>query len=52
MQLTPGAADRNVVLRSSFPVAGQGWQAIAMVIKPLGMGNAMTMRAFVLCGQR
>ena|SRR5579872_1776053 len=48
----PGSADRNVVLRSSFPVNSTTWQAVAMVIAPLGKGNAMTMRPFVMCGTK
>lgn len=46
----PGSADRNVVLRSSFPLNNTTWQVVAMVIKPLGAGNAMTMQPFALCG--
>jgi len=46
----PGAADRNVVLRSSYPVNSTTWQSVAMVIRPLGTGNSMTMRPFVMCG--
>jgi hypothetical protein len=46
----PGPADQNVVLRSSFPISTTTWQVVAMVIRPLGAGNAMTMRPFALCG--
>jgi hypothetical protein len=48
----PGSADRNVILRSSFPVNSTTWQVVAMVIHPLGQGNAMTMRPFVMCGTK
>jgi hypothetical protein len=46
----PGPADRDVVLRSSYPLSSTTWLAVGMVIKPLGKGNAMTMRPFVMCG--
>ncbi len=46
----PGLADRDVVLRSSFPISNTSWQVVAMVIKPLGAGNAMTLHPFALCG--
>ena len=29
--LAPGLADRNVVLRASFPLNGNSWQTVAMV---------------------
>ncbi|MGH9047665.1 MAG: hypothetical protein ACRDVW_10185, partial [Acidimicrobiales bacterium] len=46
----PGLADRNVLLRSSFPISATTWQAVGMVIKPLAQGDKMTMRPFVMCG--
>lgn len=48
----PGAADRDVVLRSSYPVNATTWQSVGMVTAPLGAGNAMTLRPFVMCGQK
>lgn len=48
----PGQGDRNVVLRSSFPLNATTWQSVGMVIGPLGAGNAMTLRPFVMCGQK
>ena len=47
----PGAADRHVELRSSFPMSGaKGWRAIGMVTAPLGAGQTMTLRPYALCG--
>ena len=47
----PGAqADRNVVLRSSFPVSATKWQTVALVTGPLGAGASMTMKPYVVCG--
>ncbi len=46
----PGPADRNVILRSSYPLSSTTWLTVGMVMKPLGKGNAMTMRPFVMCG--
>ena len=46
----PGLADRNVVLRSSFPLTGNLWQTVAMVTAPLGAGLSMSMKPYVLCG--
>jgi len=46
----PGLAARNVVLQSSFPISNTSWEVVGMVIKPLGAGNAMTLRPFAVCG--
>ena len=47
----PGAqADRNVVLRSSFPLSATKWQTVALATGPLGAGVFMTMKPFVVCG--
>lgn len=47
----PGVqADRNVELRSSFPVNKSHWQTVAIVTGPLGAGVSMTMKPFVVCG--
>ena len=47
----PGAlADRNVVLRSSFPASATKWQTVALVTGPLGAGASMTMKPYVVCG--
>ena len=47
----PGAqADRNVVLRSSFPVSATEWQTVAIVTGSLGAGASMTMKPYVICG--
>jgi hypothetical protein len=48
----PGvSADRNVTLRSSFPVNTTSWQTVALVTGSLGQGVSMTMTPYVLCGQ-
>lgn len=48
----PGVqADRNVELRSSFPVSTTQWQTVAIVTGQLGTGVSMTMRPYVVCGQ-
>ena len=47
----PGVqADRNVELRSSFPLNKSHWQTVAIVTGPLGAGVSMTMKPFVVCG--
>ena len=47
----PGVqADRNVQLRSSFPLNKTEWQTVAIVTGPLGAGVSMTMKPFVMCG--
>jgi hypothetical protein len=48
----PGVtADRNVTLRSSFPVDTTSWETVALVTGSLGQGVSMTMTPYVLCGQ-
>jgi hypothetical protein len=48
----PGvSADRNVTLRSSFPVNTTSWETVALVTGSLGQGVSMTMTPYVLCGQ-
>ena len=44
-------ADRNVMLRSSFPVNSAKWQTVAIVTGPLGAGVVMTMTPYVVCGE-
>ncbi|HVA07729.1 MAG TPA: hypothetical protein VNG12_13405 [Acidimicrobiales bacterium] len=47
----PGVqADRNVELRSSFPLNKTHWQTVAIVTGPLGARVTMTMTPFVMCG--
>jgi hypothetical protein len=46
----PGPADRNVEIRSSFPLNAHAWRTVALVTAPLGAGNAMTLRPYVVCG--
>jgi len=44
------AADRNVIVRSSFPLNAHAWRTIAMVTAPLGPGQTMTLKPYVVCG--
>jgi hypothetical protein len=47
----PGVqADRNVELRSSFPLNKTQWQTVALVTGKLGAGVSMKMQPFVTCG--
>ncbi len=43
-------ADRNVELRSSFPLTTSSWRTVAMVTAPLGAGHSMTLQPYVVCG--
>ncbi len=48
----PGVTgDRNVELRASFPLSPDRWQVVGEVTGPLGAGNAMTLKPYVLCGK-
>jgi hypothetical protein len=48
----PGVvADRNVYLRSSFPLNSTTWQTVAITSGSLGSGTSMTLKPFVLCGK-
>jgi hypothetical protein len=46
-----GASDRNVELRSSFPLTTKTWQTVGLVTASLGSGHSMTMKPYVLCGK-
>jgi hypothetical protein len=47
----PGAtADRNVSLRSSFPLDTTTWEAVAITSGPLGPNTSMSLKPFVVCG--
>jgi len=47
----PGVVpDRNVDLRSSFPLTNNQWQTVAIVTGPLGAGVSMSMKPYVVCG--
>jgi hypothetical protein len=47
----PGVVpDRNVDLRSSFPLTTTEWQTVAIVTGPLGAGVSMSMKPYVVCG--
>ena len=43
-------AERDVELRSSFPLDKTRWQTVAMVTQSLGAGGTMSMRPFVVSG--
>ncbi len=43
-------ADRNVYLRSSFPLNSKTWQTVAITSGLLGSGTSMNLKPFVLCG--
>jgi hypothetical protein len=45
-----GQADRDVELRSSFPLSKTEWQTVAVVTRPLGAGVSMTLKPYVVCG--
>ena len=47
----PGLAANSVALRSSYPTSTNGWRAVGSVIAPLGTGEQMTVRPYVLCGK-
>ena len=47
----PGLASKSVALRSSYPTSSNGWRAVGTVIAPLGAGEQMTVRPYVLCGK-
>ena len=46
----PGLADRNIELRSSFPLNATSWRAIGLVNASLGTGTVMTVTPYVICG--
>ena len=47
----PGTSAKDVALRSSFPTNANGWRATGSVLAPLGVGEQMTVRPYVLCGK-
>jgi hypothetical protein len=47
----PGTSNKNVALRSSYPSTNNGWRAVGSVLGPLGTGEQMTVRPYVLCGK-
>jgi hypothetical protein len=48
----PGVtADRNVTLRSSYPLNNTTWVTVALVTGTLGQGASMTMTPYVICGE-
>lgn len=47
----PGLSNKSVTLRSSYPTTTNGWRAVGSVIAPLGTGEQMTVRPYVLCGK-
>ncbi len=47
----PGLSNKSVTLRSSYPTSTNGWRAVGSLIAPLGTGEQMTVRPYVLCGK-
>lgn len=45
-------ADRNVELRTSFPINSTTWQVVAMTTAQLGAGKVMTLQPYVMCGKK
>jgi Collagen triple helix repeat (20 copies) len=47
----PGTSAKDVVMRSSFPTNTNGWRSTGSVVAPLGVGDQMSVRPYVLCGR-
>jgi hypothetical protein len=45
-----GLSTKNVQLQSSFPLNSTTWETVAIVTGPLGAGQVMSMKPYVLCG--
>ena len=43
-------SDRDVVLRSSFPLTADTWETVALVSGPIATGVSMSMKPYVVCG--
>jgi hypothetical protein len=43
-------ADRNVTLRSSFPLNSTTWETVGLVTGPLGQDVTMNVTPYVMCG--
>ncbi|HTU38264.1 MAG TPA: hypothetical protein VMF35_09610 [Acidimicrobiales bacterium] len=46
-----GTSAKDVVLRSSFPTAANGWRATGSVIAPFAATDQMSVHPYVLCGK-
>jgi hypothetical protein len=46
-----GQAQKNVVLRSSYPVTGSVWRTVDVVMAPLGGSGQVSVHPYVLCGK-
>jgi hypothetical protein len=48
-----GAADvqKNVMLRSSYPISSSAWRSVAVVMAPLAAGEQVSLHPYVLCGK-
>jgi hypothetical protein len=42
----------SVELRSSYPLNVAAWRTVAVVARPLGPGQTMTLQPYVICGQQ
>ena len=42
--------DRNVTLRSSFPLNSTTWETVGLVTGPLGQNVTMDLTPYVMCG--
>jgi hypothetical protein len=49
-QVSAAGAAQTVAIRSSFPVDGNTWQVVGVVIAKLPVGVAMTLTPYALCG--
>jgi hypothetical protein len=47
---TGAVADRNVTLRSSFPLNATTWETVGLVTGPLGPDVTMSLSPYVMCG--
>jgi Collagen triple helix repeat (20 copies) len=51
-QITGSAAvEKNVVLRSSYPMSSNVWRTVAVVMAPLGISDQVSLHPYVLCGK-
>jgi Collagen triple helix repeat (20 copies) len=51
-QVTGSAAvEKNVMLRSSYPMSSNAWRTVAVVMAPLGISDQVSLHPYVLCGK-
>ena len=46
-----GGASKNVALQSSYPVGGNSWQVVAVVVSTPPAGQTATVHPYALCGK-